>query len=152
MTTVKLPLALVATFLWIGFVSAISFMEAWLKFQAPGITLPLGLGIGRIVFSALNRVEWVLFTAVLAEMGMQRMYWAKRNVFVLIPLVALLVQTFWLLPALDTRAQMHIDGLSVSASNLHFCFVGIEVVKVVCLALFGLSLLEKNEIKSLGTT
>ena len=32
---VKYPLAVVAVFLWIGFVCAISFMEAWLKFQAP---------------------------------------------------------------------------------------------------------------------
>ena len=50
--------AISGTFLWIGFVCAISFMEAWLKFRAPGITRPLGLGIGRLVFKALNKVEW----------------------------------------------------------------------------------------------
>ena len=49
-TTLKYPLALAGVFLWIGFVSAISFMEAWLKFRAPGVTLTLGLGIGRLVF------------------------------------------------------------------------------------------------------
>jgi hypothetical protein len=38
-------------FVWFGFVCAISFMEAPLKFQAPNITVELGLGIGRIVFS-----------------------------------------------------------------------------------------------------
>jgi len=46
----------IVAFLWIGFVAAISFMEAWIKFQAPGITVPLGLGIGKIVFAALNKV------------------------------------------------------------------------------------------------
>ncbi len=51
--------------LWIGFVSAISFMEAWLKFRAPGITLPLGLGIGSLVFKALNLMEW-LFALLIA--------------------------------------------------------------------------------------
>jgi len=50
MTTVKMPVAAICTFVWIGFVCAISFMEAWLKFRAPGITVPLGLGIGRLVF------------------------------------------------------------------------------------------------------
>ena len=56
MTVVKMPIALICTFLWIGFVCAISFMEAWLKFRAPGISVPLGLGIGRLVFNALNKV------------------------------------------------------------------------------------------------
>lgn len=56
---VQRPIVIIVTFLWIGFVCAISFMEAWLKFQAPGITVPLGLGIGRLVFNALNTVEWV---------------------------------------------------------------------------------------------
>ena len=44
-------------FIWAGFVCAISFMEAWLKFRAPGVTLPVGLSIGRLIFSALNKVE-----------------------------------------------------------------------------------------------
>lgn len=38
-------------------VLAISFLEAPLKFRAPGITVPLGLGIGRLVFQAFNAVE-----------------------------------------------------------------------------------------------
>ncbi|MEM0967027.1 MAG: hypothetical protein AAGJ81_12845 [Verrucomicrobiota bacterium] len=40
---------------WLGLVIGISFLEAPLKFQAPGITLELGLGIGRLVFGALNK-------------------------------------------------------------------------------------------------
>lgn len=39
---VESPITSMCIFLWIGFVLAISFMEAWLKFQAPGITLALG--------------------------------------------------------------------------------------------------------------
>jgi hypothetical protein len=46
-------------FFWAGFVCSISFMEAWLKFRAPGVTLPVGLSIGKLVFTALNRMEWV---------------------------------------------------------------------------------------------
>lgn len=50
---VKYPVAIAAVFIWIGFVGVISFMEAWLKFRAPGITLSLGLGIGRLVFGGI---------------------------------------------------------------------------------------------------
>ena len=55
-----LSVAVAATFVWLGVVLAISFIEAPLKFRAPGITIPLGLGIGRLVFRALNAAEAVL--------------------------------------------------------------------------------------------
>ncbi len=45
---------------WCGLLAGISFIEAPLKFRAPGITVPLGVGIGRLVFRVLNRVEWGL--------------------------------------------------------------------------------------------
>jgi len=41
--------------LWLGFVLSISFMEAWLKFQAEGVTQVIGLSIGRLVFGVLNK-------------------------------------------------------------------------------------------------
>lgn len=148
MITVKLPIALVVTFLWIGFVCAISFMEAWLKFRAPGITLSLGLGIGRIVFSMLNKVEWVFALAVFANM-----YFSKYNIFeihnitFLIALLVLVLQTFWLLPVLDLRAEMHIQGrgAQLSSSNLHFYYIGLEVIKVTVLSIFGISLFKTIE-------
>ena len=52
-------LKIAVPFLWFGIVLAISFMEAPLKFQAPGITIPLGLGIGQLVFFTLNKMEMV---------------------------------------------------------------------------------------------
>ena len=52
-------------FTWLGMVAAISFIEAPLKFRAPGVTLQIGLGIGRLVFRALNTVEALLAAVVL---------------------------------------------------------------------------------------
>ena len=62
---IKDPFAIASVYLWVGFVCAISFMESWLKFKAPGVDLPIGLGIGRLVFSTLNKVEW-FFAIVIA--------------------------------------------------------------------------------------
>ncbi len=56
--------AVAAIFLWLGMVVAISFIEAPLKFRAPGVTLQIGLGIGRLVFRALNGCELLLAVAV----------------------------------------------------------------------------------------
>ncbi|MCB0537902.1 MAG: hypothetical protein KDE33_10300 [Bacteroidetes bacterium] len=139
--TIKYPIAIAAVFLWIGFVGAISFMEAWLKFRAPGITLPLGLGIGRLVFGALNKVELVLSITIIAGMlysGLKHFEW--RHLFFLIPFLIVLLQSIWLLPALDVRAEMHIQGQNVPPSNLHFYYVILEIVKVVCLTTFGIKL------------
>lgn len=141
LTTVRYPLAVVAVFIWIGFVCAISFMEAWLKFRAPGISLPLGLGIGRIVFSALNKVEWVLAIAVLFNylLSKERSFeWAY--VLFILALVILMLQTFYFLPALDARAELYIQGKEVPTSNLHFVYVFMETIKVVGLIVFGIKL------------
>jgi hypothetical protein len=147
MITVKMPIALIATFLWIGFVCAISFMEAWLKFRAPGITMPLGLGIGRLVFSALNKVEWVLAIAVIVNLLLfEKSFYSINNLYFLLPLILLLVQTFWLLPALDARAELYIQGQTVPPSNLHFYYVAMEVVKATCLFIFGISLFKNTTI------
>jgi hypothetical protein len=43
-----------ATFVWMGMVLAISFLEAPLKFRAPGLILAVGLSIGRLVFRATS--------------------------------------------------------------------------------------------------
>ena len=60
-----LALTVAAVFIWLGMVLAISFLEAPLKFRAPEVTIALGLGIGRLVFRALNICEVVLATAAL---------------------------------------------------------------------------------------
>jgi hypothetical protein len=50
MNTTSAATAGAVTFVWLGMVLAISFLEAPLKFRAPGVTIPVGLGIGRLVF------------------------------------------------------------------------------------------------------
>lgn len=147
MITVKMPMALICTFLWIGFVCAISFMEAWLKFRAPGITVPLGLGIGRLVFNALNKVELVFAIVILINIFWQTSDILKwQNLAFAVPFALLLIQTFWLLPALDARAELHIQGQYVPPSNLHFYYVGMELVKIVGLSLFGITLFKNTTI------
>lgn len=141
---VQRPIVIIVTFLWIGFVCAISFMEAWLKFRAPGITVPLGLGIGRLVFNALNKVEWVFAIAIIYNIVWSGTgLWKWQNLLFIVPLILLLIQTFWLLPVLDTRAELHIQEQIVPPSNLHFYYVGFEIIKTACLATFGLTFFKK---------
>ncbi|TXD80030.1 hypothetical protein ESW18_02580 [Algoriphagus ratkowskyi] len=140
MSFVKNPISLMSTFLWIGFVCAISFMEAWLKFRAPGITVPLGLGIGRLVFAALNKVEWVFAIAILVSGILAKERWLSlKTIAYVIPFMLVISQSFWLLPALDARAELIIHVHDLKPSNHHFYYVAMEIIKVSTLIIFGIS-------------
>lgn len=143
--SVKYPVAQTAVFFWIGFVGAISFMEAWLKFQAPGITIPLGLGIGQLVFSALNSMEWVFAIVILGNLLVTKEHiFNAKYIYFFLPLILLLLQSIWLLPVMDTRAELIISGADVPDSVLHYYYVGMEIVKLICLFIFGLRLYKKS--------
>ncbi len=131
------------TFIWIGFVGAISFMEAWLKFQAPSITIELGLEIGQLVFKALNRVEVVCTILILILSIADKVNRAQviTNLFY-IPVIIIVIQTMWLLPQLDHRAALIISGIDVAESKLHFWYILLEVVKVCSLFIYGIKCLK----------
>lgn len=95
-------LQLAIPFLWLGLVTAISLIETPLKFKAPGMTVPLEVGIGRLVFSALNRVELVL-AAALAVLAVPAggPQWATALLGALVVLTV--VQALWLRPRMDRR-------------------------------------------------
>ena len=130
-------------YVWIGFILAISFMESWLKFRAPGITLALGLGIGRLVFKALNRVEWILFL-ILAIISYSTIGLNWQNAAIWTVPVILSFQTFYLLPVMDKRAEMRIQGISLSKSYLHVLYVAAEIIKIVALVSTNYLLINSN--------
>lgn len=127
----KFPYVFSLAGIWLGFVGAISFMEAWLKFKAPGIDIPLGLGIGRLVFNALNKVEWVCLVLIVIQFSVHHRF-ATTNQWIsaAILLIILLAQTFWLLPILDSRAELIINHQPLPPSNFHFYYVALEITKV----------------------
>lgn len=144
--------SIATVFIWIGFVGAISFMEAWLKFRAPGVTLPIGLGIGRLVFAALNKVEWTLLILFLLFQYPFKTISRAAIRALLCAGIVLIVQTGWLLPALDARAELYIIGASVPASNLHLYYVAAEGIKMISLIFLGSSvLLHSTKTKSMAT-
>jgi hypothetical protein len=127
--------------IWLGMIIAISFMEAPLKFQAPSVTLSIGLEIGRIIFSTLNRIEWVLMITLLGIIifnKSNRHHQWMIGVLVLI----LITQTAYLLPLLDQRASLIIIGEIVPKNNAHLYYVAVEIIKSLVLML--LSFLPSN--------
>ena len=138
-----LGLAVTTVFVWLGMVLAISFLEAPLKFRAPGITIQLGLGIGRLVFRALNVCEVVLAATVLVGVVLGR---APVGVIVAVgvAVLALGAQVLAVRPALTRRSDAVLADAAVAESgrsHAHVVYVGFELAKVVALLVGGLLLL-----------
>ena len=128
-----------ATFVWLGMVLAISFLEAPLKFRAPGVTLQIGLGIGRVVFRALNVCEVLLAVTVVVAV------WAGGAgtlgvAAVAVAVVMLTVQIVAVRPALTRRSDQVLAGAEGPRSHAHVVYVGLEVVKVIALVTAGFAL------------
>ncbi len=129
---------LVVPIFWLGMVAAISFIEAPVKFRAPGVTLAIGLGIGRKVFAALNFVEVVL--AVVLSIA-----WPFANTSgweLLVPvLVVLLVQVAVVRPPLTKRSNRILAGEDLPRSRIHLVYIALEVIKVGLLVALTVGLL-----------
>ena len=128
--------AIAIPFIWFGLLMGISFMEAPLKFQAPGITLGLGLGIGRLVFWTLNKMEIVLCLLMIASIFKVR---PGRTAVLSFAMVAILLvlETVWLLPVLDVRAQQVIEGTAAPYSGMHVVYIVFDAIKAILLLTLG---------------
>jgi hypothetical protein len=139
--------AVAVLFTWLGMVLAISFIETPLKFRAPGVSLQVGLGIGRLVFRALNSVEAVLAAVVLITVGADPPA-PPVIVAVGVAVVALAAQFLVVRPRLAHRSDVVLAAPAVSApgsgsrrSRAHYGYVGLELVKVIALVVAGAALL-----------
>ena len=140
-------LAVAAVFIWLGMVAAISFLEAPLKFRAPGVTLQVGLGIGRLVFRALNMCEVVLAAVALVGVVLGRAP-LSAAIAVLVAVAALGAQVVLVRPALSRRSDAVLADAETAAkaagggrSRAHLFYVGFEAIKVVALLAGGTLLL-----------
>ena len=139
-----LAVAVAVAFCWLGMVLAISFIEAPLKFQAPGVTLQIGLSIGRRVFRALNAVETVFAVVLIVIFAIDRPSPAVIAAFA-IALVALAVQLIAVRPKLIQRSNAVLAVApgeeADSRSQAHYYYVGFELIKVIALRVGGALLL-----------
>lgn len=125
-------LILAVSSVWCGMVAAISFMEAPLKFKAPGITRQLGVGIGRLVFGALNRVEVVFSLATVALIVFNG--FIAASVAALAASGTLLIQLALIRPMLRRQSERVLAGEASARTSSHLWYVAAEVVKFVALS------------------
>ncbi len=119
--------------LWLGLLIGLAFIEAPLKFQAPGITVPLGLGIGRLVFFALETASWILLF-VMTALAFVRPRMGRGDGAVLAALwLVMAIQSIAIRPALNVRSDAVIAGTDAGGSWLHYGYIVTDVALLVLL-------------------
>ena len=126
------------SFIWIGAILSISFIEAPLKFQAPNITTALALGIGKIVFQALNIVEWIISILIILSLIILK---SDKKIWLLylLPISILIIQSIWFLPILIERADLVIANKPLPANYYHIIYGICEASKFLLLIYAGIS-------------
>jgi len=136
--TAKNPFILSVVFFWIGLFITVSFLETPLKFQVPGMTLPIALELGKTMFGISTNIQLGLMMVILLMLirGQKKHNKFEFTVFSLISII-LLLEKFWMLPILDARADLLAAGKLAPASELHNYFIYGESAKLILLVLFG---------------
>lgn len=116
--------------LWAGLMLGVSFIATPVKFMAPHLTLPVALEIGKVTFQVFNKVEWSIFTLTLLSLipsgGNSIKWFSIGGLFIL-----LFLQTFWLLPYLNIRADQIIAGEPANPGVHHWLYISFESLKII---------------------
>jgi hypothetical protein len=122
--------------LWAGILVGVAFLAAPAKFNAATLTLPVAMDVGREEFGALNRAEIVLAVLALALAAHAR---ARRTIWLGLAIAAgvIALQGLWLLPVLDARAEMIIQGETPPRAPWHTLYIAVEVLKLLSLLIVG---------------
>ena len=123
----------------------VSFLAAPVKFNASSLSLPVALDVGRQEFFALNLVE-VGFAAV--TLALAFLAQPARAIWLGLGLAAAIValQGLWLLPVLDARTEMIIQGGTPPPALWHTAYIVLEIAKL--LALLGAGWLALTRLRS----
>ncbi len=123
---------------WFGLILALSFIETPLKFLAPDVTLPIALGIGRLVLTAANIAGAVLLLSITVVSALrppvQRGAWIALGGLWLV----LLVEVALIRPALNARTDAILAGGDPGSSPLHVLYIIADLLLLALLIGYAL--------------
>jgi hypothetical protein len=123
-------------FTWVGMTVGISLIATPTRFTAGSITRPVALDVGRVVFAALNKAEFlalVLLLIIVRVSGRSSHLWAWCSALALI----VLAQGAWLIPELAARTDIILAGGEPPPSYAHAVYSTLELAKIGILLFIG---------------
>lgn len=125
-------------FFWVGLVFGVSFLATMAKFNAPSLTLPVALDVGRFTFAWLYRAEWIAAIVLGLALVLAGFPAFRTAAFAILAIIVVL-QAFWLLPGLSARVDIVQGGGTPPPSPLHLISVACEAGKLVLLLFIGIA-------------
>ncbi|NAW51907.1 hypothetical protein GNY06_11200 [Elizabethkingia argentiflava] len=143
---VRYPFVYAALFFWLGVLLSISFLEAPLKFQVEGMTLPVAVKLGKLMFNVSTYIQMGLAIGI----GLNFMFLKKELTKSLLCIYGLLVlllclQKFWMLPILNDQVDWVDHHKTFESGSLHTYFIYAEVIK--CILILMCIILQIKRIK-----
>ena len=138
--------------LWIGSIIGLSVIATPAKFLAPSLDLPTALDVGKHTFNVFIKYEWVLLFVLVAALSR-----CKKVALSLASSISLfvivLMQSFWLLPALNERVDLMLSGSTeLPESYSHMSYVLLELAKLVVLIFISWRMVAHIKRESQNTT
>lgn len=122
--------------LWAGVSLGVAFLATPAKFLAPTLSLPVALDVGSHTFKVYNGIELALLAVVVIVSA-----WSdaatRWKALVVVPGAIVVLQSLWLIPALDVRVAAIQDGAAATPSPLHSLYIVAEALKVTWLFALG---------------
>mmetsp|Transcript_107094 Transcript_107094/g.333822 ORF Transcript_107094/g.333822 Transcript_107094/m.333822 type:complete len:140 (-) Transcript_107094:15-434(-) len=123
--------------MWAGSVVCIG-VEAVAKFKAPLLERKVAVDVGRTVFAAVEKLEWLFVAGTAAAVYANPSALPPQGRLLLgAALAARTLQSLFVQPVLAERALAIAAGKDVPPSKAHVFFVAADAVKIVSLVTFG---------------
>ncbi|HEY4088347.1 MAG TPA: hypothetical protein VGM43_20590 [Bryobacteraceae bacterium] len=118
-----------------GAIVGLSFIATPVKFQAPHLTTPVALEVGRYTFRLFSNVELGFLIAIVLAAAFAR---PRRITVILLAAVGvqLLLERWWLLPELDARVSQILAGGAITLTSSHWIYAAFDASKIALL-LYG---------------
>lgn len=139
MSQIAIP---ITALLWSGMMLGIS-LESWVKFKTPSLMKPVGLDVGRTVFSAFHKAQFILLIILIVSGFIASLFPGSWLVVGLIALI-LVLQSVWIFPILSSRVDAIMAGAKISKSHLHTLYGILEVAKLALLVYLSLRVSLEN--------
>lgn len=116
--------------IWAGLILGVSFIATPVKFEAPHLTMPVALEVGKATFHLFNLIEWCVIVAAMILTAISSKTSQNWPIAILL-LSIVMLQTFWLLPVLDVRTDEVIAGGTPDPGHYHWFYIIAEIFKLV---------------------
>ena len=118
----------ILTAVWAGTIIGVSLIATPVKFQAPSLSMPVALEIGRYTFRLFTNLELGFLIAAIVIAWLARTRRITACVLAAVAIIVLL-QRYWLLPELDRRVSQILAGSPVVFSHSHWMYAALDVFK-----------------------